>query len=202
MDRTEAPMNPPDLERPDAAAAVRAGDPEMLEAVVDTYLPQVVRAARGAGLRPEEADDVAQETFAAFLEAAPRFEGRSHVRTFLFGILYRKIAESRRAWSRSRQNDPIDDVVESRFAADGSWVLPPEPADRKLRSGELRRALVSCLDASPTQQRMAFYFREVEGLSTGEICKILDVSTTNLGVMLYRLRNRTRECLEGKDVGV
>lgn len=47
---------------------------------------------------------------------------------------------------------------------------------------------------------MAFHLREVEGLSTEEICKILDVTVTNLGVMLYRLRNRTRECLEAKDV--
>ena len=31
-----------------------------------------------------------------------------------------------------------------------------------------------------------------------EICKILDVSRTNLGVLLYRSRNRLRECLETK----
>ena len=47
---------------------------------------------------------------------------------------------------------------------------------------------------------MAFYLREVEGLSTAEICKILGVTSTNLGVMLYRVRNRTRECLEAKGV--
>lgn len=190
----------PALEGRRAADAIRAGDPQTLEAVVDAYLPQVLRAARGAGLRPDEADDVAQETFAAFLEAAPRFEGRSHVRTFLFGILFRKIAEARRGRTRERDHDPIDDVMESRFAPDGSWTRPPEPADRKLRSAELRKAITSCLEASPLQQRLAFYFREVEGLSTEEIREILDVTTSNLGVMLYRLRNRTRECLETEDV--
>ena len=45
---------------------------------------------------------------------------------------------------------------------------------------------------------MAFVLREVEGLSSEEICKILEVSSTNLGVMLFRLRNRVRECLEAK----
>ena len=50
------------------------------------------------------------------------------------------------------------------------------------------------------QQRSAFYLRETEGLSTSEICKILEVTRTNLGVLLYRGRNRLRECLETKGV--
>jgi RNA polymerase sigma-70 factor (ECF subfamily) len=193
-------LSPLDLEGPDAVEAIRAGEPGVLDAVVETYLPQVLRAARGAGLRPEEADEVVQDTFTTFLEAARRFEGRSHVRTFLFGILYRKISEARRSQYRDRRHDPIDEVVESRFSADGSWSRPPEAADRLLRTREIRRSLADCLGASPPSQRMAFHLREVEGLSTEEICKILDVTVTNLGVMLYRLRNRTRECLEAKDV--
>ncbi|HSL83293.1 MAG TPA: sigma-70 family RNA polymerase sigma factor [Thermoanaerobaculia bacterium] len=194
---TRAPAGP---DGPGAAEAIRAGEPQVLSAVVETYLPRMLRAARGAGLRPEEADEVVQETFTTFLEVAHRFEGRSRVRTFLFGILYRKISEARRGRARDRRHDPIDDVMESRFKADGSWSRPPEASDRLLRTHELRRFLSDCLEESPASQRMAFHLREVEGLSTEEICKILDVTTTNLGVMLYRLRNRTRECLETRDV--
>ncbi len=47
---------------------------------------------------------------------------------------------------------------------------------------------------------MAFLLREVEGLATTEICKILGVTGTNLGVMLHRLRNRMRECLEARGI--
>lgn len=198
METTTLPT--PEIDGPGAAEAIRAGDPRVLAAVVETYLPQVLRAARGAGLRPEEADEVVQETFTTFLEAARRFEGRSHVRTFLFGILYRKISEARRGRTRDRRHDPIDDVMEARFKPDGSWSRPPEASDRLLQTRELRRFLSDCLEESPESQRLAFHLREVEGLPTEEICKILDVTTTNLGVMLYRLRNRTRECLEAKDV--
>jgi len=189
-----------EIDGPRAAEAIRAGEPEILAAVVDAYLPQVLRAARGAGLRPEEAEEVAQETFASFMEAARRFEGRSHVRTFLFGILYRKISEARRGRALDRRHDPIDEVVEARFKPDGTWSRPPEASDRLLRTREIRRFLSDCLEQSPASQRLAFHLREVEGLSTDEICNILDVTATNLGVMLYRLRNRTRECLEAKDV--
>lgn len=188
------------LARGDLSEAVRTKDPAVIRVVVESYLPQILRAARGAGLSPQDAEDVTQETFTTFLEVAPRFEGRSHVRTFLFGILYRKLAEARRSFARHRQNDPIDEVMESRFAADGSWSRPPAAADTLVRIGEIRRFLAECLEASPAAQRMAFHLREVEGLGREEICKILDITSTNLDVMLHRLRNRTRECLEAKSV--
>ena len=111
--------------RADCAAAIRAGEPATLRAVVERYLRQILRAARGAGLSPQDAEEVTQETFTTFLEIAPRFEGRSHVRTFLFGILYRKIAELRRDFSHQRQHDPIDEVMEARFATNGTWRRPP-----------------------------------------------------------------------------
>jgi len=43
-----------------------------------------------------------------------------------------------------------------------------------------------------------FVLREVEGFPTEEICKILDVTVTNFGVLIYRARARLRECLESK----
>jgi len=46
------------------------------------------RAARSAGLDTARAEDVVQSTFTTLIETAPRFEGRSHIRTWLFGILY------------------------------------------------------------------------------------------------------------------
>ena len=52
----------------------------------------------------------------------------------------------------------------------------------------------------PTQQRLAFVLREVEGLATEEMCKVLEVTRTNLEVLLYRARNRLRECLEAKSM--
>ena len=68
----------------------------------------------------------------------------------------------------------------------------------ELFAKEARHEIGDCLEAVPDRQRMAFVLREIEGLSTQEICKILEVSTTNMGVMLFRARNRLRECLESK----
>ena len=188
------------IDDPQFAARVRAGEPAALQAVVHTYLGQILRAARGAGLDPQRAEDVTQATFATFIEKAEQFEGRSHVRTWLFGILYKKIAEARRQLQREIRMEEIDEVVEQRFNPDGSWVRPPQPVDLQLYRTEISRLIEGCLEVIPTQQRMAFVLREVEGLATDEICKILEVTRTNLGVLLYRVRNRLRECLETKGV--
>ena len=186
------------LDDPDLAARIRSRERQALALVVDAYLDQVVRAARGAGLDQHQAEEVAQSTFTTFIETATRFEGRSHVRTWIFGILYRKLQEARRGFAKDRRMDDIVDVFESRFAETGSWSRPPRGPDEHLFAKEARQEIGDCLEAAPHNQRMAFLLREVEGLSTGEICKILDVSTTNLGVMLHRVRNRLRDCVETK----
>jgi RNA polymerase sigma-70 factor (ECF subfamily) len=54
------------------------------------------------------------------------------------------------------------------------------------------------MEGLPPNQREAFVLRDVEGLETGEICELLDVSSTNFGVLIFRARTRLRECLESK----
>ena len=188
------------LDDPGFAARIRERDAQALEEVVRRYLPQLLRAARGAGFTRQLAEDVAQDTFVTFIETAPRFEGRSHVRTWLFGILYKKIATARRNLRRDHELDDIDEVFEQRFDDAGSWTRPPRPVDAEVYDAEVRQGIDGCLDQVPTNQRMAFVLREIEGMDTQEICKILEVTRTNLGVLLHRVRNRLRECLEAKGI--
>ena len=181
-------------------ARIRASDPTALEAVVESYLGQILRAARGAGLGPAEAEDVTQATFTTFIEKAHDFEGRSRVRTWLFGILYKKIAETRRTRQRELKMDEIDEAFKRQFDATGGWSTPPLPVDVMLHHQDVAREIFACLDAAPLRQALAFILREIEGLSTADICNVLGVTVTNLGVMLHRIRHRVRDCLEAKGV--
>ena len=183
---------------PDFAARIRKRDAQALEEVVRRYLPQILRAAGGAGFARQLAEDLAQDTFVTFIETPHRFEGRSHVRTWLFGILYKKIAAARRNLRRDNEMDDIEEVFEQRFDAAGSWTRPLRPVDAEVYDAEVRQGVDGCLDRVPTNQRMAFVLREIEGMDTEEIRKILEVTRTNLGVLLHRVRNRLRECLEAK----
>ena len=110
------------VDDPGFAARIRERDAQALEEVVRRYLPQILRAARSAGFAPQLAEDVAQDTFVTFIETAPRFEGRSHVRTWLFGILYKKMAAARRNLRRDNEMDDIEEVFEQRFDDAGSWT--------------------------------------------------------------------------------
>ena len=188
------------LDGPDFAARIRERDAQALQEVVRRYLPQILRAAGGAGFARQLAEDIAQDTFVTFIETAPRFEGRSHVRTWLFGILYKKIAAARRSLGRDHEMDDIEEVFEQRFDDAGSWTRPMPPVDAEVYAAEVRQGIDSCLDRVPTNQRMAFVLREIEGMDTQEVCKILEVTRTNLGVLLHRVRNRLRECLEARGI--
>ena len=185
---------------PRFAEQIRAGKPRALRSVVDAYLPQILRTARASGLGPQGAEEVTQATFLTFIARAEQFEGRAHVRTWLFGILFKKIAEARRDLDKDLRTESIESLVEQRFDSKGRWARPPRPVDMQLYHKEVGQLLEKCLDGLPTQQRMAFVLREVEGLESEEICKILEITRTNLGVLLYRGRNRLRECLEAKGV--
>ncbi len=177
---------------------IRAGDPAAIQAVVETYRPQILRASHGAGLDHQQAEDVTQETFSTFVEKASRFEGRSSVRTWLFGILYKKIAEARRT-RHDRQMEEMDETVDRRVDVGGQspTLRPPDAA---LFDKEVETAVFACLDAAPRRLSLAFLLREVEGLSAADICNALGITRTNLWVMLHRIRHRVRSCLEA--VGV
>ena len=110
----------------------------------------------------------------------------------------RKGLERRRASVLDERVDPIDEVFESRFDTKGNWTRPPDDLERLMLSKEIGELIRGCMDGLPVNQREAFVLREVEDLETNEICKILAVSVTNFGVLIYRARARLRECLETK----
>ena len=185
-------------ETPAWTAGIRRRDPATLEAVIRHCLPGLLRAARAAGLATDRAEDAVQSAVLVFVRRAEDFDGRAQASTWIHGILVRTIQEQRRLIRRDDEREDIDDVMEARFDQHGGWSRPPRGPTENLLLGELKQALAGCMEAVPDRQRLAFVLREVEGFDTEAICKILDVSANNLGVLLYRARNRLRECLEAK----
>jgi RNA polymerase sigma-70 factor (ECF subfamily) len=183
-----------------ALEALRARDPVALRQVVDRHGRQLYRAARGMGLPPGDAEDLVQDVFVTFLETIERFEGRSKVGTWLFGLLYRK-AQERRAHSREELSDALDEAFEARFKADGSWREPPIPADRLVAPWETAGALRECLAALPAQYREVFQLRQVEDLSAADVSGLVGCTINHVGVMFHRARVRLRACLESKGWG-
>jgi len=180
---------------------LRKRDPELLASLVREHSRPLYRAARALGFSEPDAEDLVQEVFVTFLSSLDRFEGRSQLRTWLFGILHKKAMERRRAQAREGRHDPIDEVFEARFDAQGNWSAPPRDLGRLAEARQLLDAIQHCLERLPPSQRAVFVLREMEGFETKEICKITGVTVTNLGVLIFRARNRLRECLEERGWG-
>ena len=176
---------------------LRRRDPELLASLIREHSRPLYRAARGMGFREDEAEDLVQDVFMTFLTSLDRFEGRCQLRTWLFGILHNKTMERRRKRGQEDRHDAIDEVFESRFDSNGKWAAPPQDLLRLTESRQLGEAITNCLDGLPPTQRSVFVLREMEDMETEEICKILDVTATNMGVLMHRARIRLRECLEG-----
>jgi|CXWL01.1.fsa_nt_gi RNA polymerase sigma-70 factor (ECF subfamily) len=169
-----------------------------MERVVRACLPGLLRAARAAGLTEARAEDAVANSLLVFVERAADFDGRARPCTWIHGILVRTIWKERLELRREAAHDELEEVVDSRFDAAGRWRRPPAGPLEQLLRGEMQRELADCLAGLPERQRLAFTLRELEGFDTAELCKILDVSANNLGVLLHRARHALRDCLEAK----
>jgi len=183
---------------PDELARLRTRDSAALSRVVEEWARPLYRAARGMGFDQGDAEDLVQDVFATFLTTLDRFEGRSRISTWMFGILHRKAQERRRELTRDDQQDSIDDVFESQFDVAGSWAVPPVDLERQIASGELAGAIRGCVDQLPIALREVFALRDMQDMDTAEICKILGRTVTHVGVQLHRARARLRACLEAR----
>lgn len=153
--------------------------------------------------RADVAENLVQEAFVSALRSKDSFSGRSSERTWLMGILKHKLMDYYRTKSRERPVDDIDAMPEDvgeLFERNGKWKQGPadwgQAPEKALANTEFREILGECLGHLPVRQAAVFSMREVDGLETDEICKELDVTETNLWVMMHRARARLRLCLE------
>ena len=181
-------------------AGIRRRDAAILDTVVRDALPGLLRAARAAGISADAVEDLVHETVLVFLRRADAFDGRARASTWLQGILANKVLEARRTARREEPSDDIDAVFERQFDSEGAWIRRPSGPARDAIRDDVRRLLAGCLKGLPRRQRDAFLLREVDGLETSELCKILNVSANNVGVLLFRARIHLRACLERHEI--
>ena len=147
--------------------ALRNRDETVLRRIVEANTRKLYRAARGMGHSNEEADDLVQEVFLAFMTSLDRFEGRCAVSTWLYGILLRKVQERRRQATRERAHDPIDEAWEASFKADGTWLSQPVDAESALTGRQMGAAIRDCMAGLPGPARDVFVLRQIEELWGG-----------------------------------
>lgn len=149
------------------------------------------------------AEDIVQETFLAAMKAQDRYQGRSSERSWLMGILRHKLIDYLRKSAREVKMDEeqLEGFEESlMFKEVGiphwrppKWQFNPRKVFEQKEFWDIFSACLAKLDR---RMNVAFTLKELEDMSTEEVCKELGVEPTYLWVILYRARNSLKACLE------
>lgn len=149
----------------------------------------------------EIAKDLVQDTFFAGLKSMKNFKGEASERTWLISILKRKIID----YYRKINSNKGKAEVRMSYATDeneGDWleerVADPfdKTAEDTLENDELGNAIFDCLSKLPEKQATVFKMKTIEGLETETICNELNITASNLWVIIHRARIQMAECLE------
>ncbi|MGA2763988.1 MAG: RNA polymerase sigma factor [Spirochaetia bacterium] len=176
---------------PDAAVVerIRAGETRLYEVLIRRYNQRLYRVARSLLHEDAAVDDVMQEAYLKAFTALPRFQGRALFSTWLTRILINCALAHLR--SRSRRPEMTLDAADERQAANRKG----DEEDLRLAQEQIGRLLEKTIDTLPTNYRVVFVMRELEGMSVAETAASLGISPVNAKVRLHRAKRLLREGL-------
>ena len=187
----------------DLLGRLRAGDEAAFKELVERHDRALRRVARTFVRTDASAEDVVQETWLAVVRGLSGFEARSSLRTWIFQIMTnlartRAVRDARNVpFSAFEADEPAVDPAA--FGSDGRWISSPPLLDSDpetgLLSGELREHLRNAVDGLPPVQRAVITLRDLVGLTSDEVCDVLELTDANQRVLLHRARARVRSAL-------
>lgn len=154
----------------------------------------------------ELAEDLVQETFLSAFKAIDGFNFDSQPKTWLFRILNNKIIDYYRKKARSIES-PTEDEILSRKATDnlfdskehwnttttfGSW----EEEEHLLDNLDFNNVLANCISKLPVKWRGAIESKYQSDKSAAEICKELNITSSNYWQLIHRAKLQLKICLE------
>jgi RNA polymerase sigma-70 factor (TIGR02943 family) len=176
-----------------------------LETQIAEHQAYLMRFAR-LQLRNEAwAEDAVSETMLAALSKPQSFGNKSQLKTWMVGILKHKVIDILRQRQREvtlddrPDGDGSEELDALMFKADGHFASRPSDwgnPEQELNSRQFFAVLEACAEKLPAAMGRVFLMREWLELPCDEICKELNLTSTNLYVQLHRARLRLRECLE------
>jgi len=153
------------------------------------------------------AEDLLQETLLAAIGSYHTHAGHSSERAWLVGIMKHRVIDYFRRQARNAQfqlkaEDDEIEYFENSGPWQGHWREDRAPtswaadAGQCLESREFWETFEHCLSQLPPQMSIAFTLREIDGLTSTQICEVLNITPSNLWVLLHRGRNKLRHLLE------
>ncbi len=148
------------------------------------------------------AQDLVQDTFFAGLKSMKNFKGEASERTWLISILKRKIIDHYRKTNSKKGQAEVRINYNTDSDNEGSWleerVADPydKSAEASLENNELGLAIQNCLSKLPEKQGIVFKMKTVDGFDTEVICNELNITASNLWVLIHRARTAMVACMK------
>ncbi|MEA2749384.1 MAG: hypothetical protein QOI41_3527 [Myxococcales bacterium] len=166
-----------------AMARVAAGDDRAFGRLYETHRKRLFRLAYGVVLDANEASEAVQEAFLRLHQAAPSWEPRAAVGTWLYRVVLNHCLSLKQRLLRLAR--PV-------FAAPSSSSSLVESPEKRAALGEAMRIVEGSLAALPMKQRaVACLFLEAE-LAPAEIAPLVDMTPNAARVTLHRALSRLR----------
>ncbi len=149
----------------------------------------------------EIAQDLVQETFLAGLKSMKNFKGEASERTWLISILKRKIIDHYRKINSNKGKAEVR-INYNDTESEGDWleerVADPfdKTAEDSLQNNELGDAIHNCLEKLPHKQADVFKMKTILNYETEVICNELNITASNLWVIIHRARTAMADCLK------
>ncbi|APX99386.1 sigma-70 family RNA polymerase sigma factor [Lacinutrix venerupis] len=148
------------------------------------------------------AQDLVSETFLAGLKSMKNFKGEASERTWLISILKRKIIDYYRKINSNKGKAEVRMTYNNDTETEGDWlqerVADPfdKTAEDSIENTELGVAINNCLEKLPTKQAQVFEMKTILNYDTEAICNELNITASNLWVIIHRARTAMAGCLE------
>lgn len=157
-----------------------------IKTIFREHAPYVLRLARRLGVRDGDADDVCQEVFVTVHRRLPTYEGRGSMRSFVYGICVRAVANYRRKAHR-RYELGMDAPPDVGHAED-----PGRAYERKRSLAALDEALATLSE----EHRAVFVLYEIEELSMAEVAEVVGCPPKTAYSRLYAARASVTACMK------
>ncbi|MCF7800811.1 MAG: sigma-70 family RNA polymerase sigma factor [Candidatus Marinimicrobia bacterium] len=181
-------------ESPELIQSARAGDSRAQTQLVNMYSGRIFNLGLRMLRNREDAEDLLQETFITAFKKLDTFKEKSSFYTWVYRIavniaLGRLREQSKMKIAYSIQEPDFENLQGLSIS---DW---PVHIETKITDEEFRTALDATLDDLPEKYRSVFVLRDLEGHSTEETAKMLDLTVSNVKVRLMRARLFLRDRL-------
>ena len=162
------------------------GDRKALAALYRALEKPVFRFIMSRLNDPFESNDVLHDVFMDVWKSAGKFEGRSKVQTWIFGIAYRKVIDLHRKRGRQTLTDEVPESID-------------EDADTEacMAAGQEAEHVRACVGQLKDDHRTVINLTFFEDMSYGEISDVVGIPEGTVKTRVFHAKKLLMRCLQG-----